>query len=358
MFLIVLLLHLLPRSGRVEAEEALRQAAAEDRKLDDWLAQSAQTDFDAQNKRDDASANADLYSVDLTMTDKTRRMKKEEVEDSFVRRDSVLTMDSLSAPPPVLSQTGHSHHPPGHPHSPHLHAVKSKVKESVQLAHERGARTISMRSSCRKYDAFAALENAMQPQHHLPPQEHLPEEISALRQQRLRKQSELLNDVLPQVVATNELNASTRQRLRSLFQPEKVLEFAPQRQQQQQQQQQQQLLAQQQQQQQQQQQIIERQRSLSMDEVTSVTSATSSHLFDQFHSNYNKNNNNNNEDAGANAEMGQRHRDLTQLPIEEHAHSASKLNSHRSHQNGSSNDVMQRASSYVSLAETEAGSEA
>jgi hypothetical protein len=73
--------------------------------------------------RDDSSVNDDLYSVDLI----------DERRQSNQMR-----------------------------HNAHKAASVSKIADSIKQAHERGARTISMLNSCKKYQAFGALDEAIQ----------------------------------------------------------------------------------------------------------------------------------------------------------------------------------------------------
>ena len=75
------------------------------------------------NNHDDGSVNDDLYSVDLIDERKQSNQMK---------------------------------------HNAFKAASKSKIADSIKQAHERGARTISMLNSCKKYKAFDALDDAIQ----------------------------------------------------------------------------------------------------------------------------------------------------------------------------------------------------
>lgn len=75
------------------------------------------------NNHDDGSVNDDLYSVDL-------------IDER--RQSNQMRHNAFKA------------------------ASKSKIADSIKQAHERGARTISMLNSCKKYKAFNALDEAIQ----------------------------------------------------------------------------------------------------------------------------------------------------------------------------------------------------
>jgi WD40 repeat protein len=110
--------------------------------------------------RDDASINDDLYSVDNI---KERRASAEQR------------------------------------HSAHKSASVSKIAESIQKAHERGPRTMSMLKSCRKYKAFGALDEAIHTEgvvKKVQLTEEEVEEIRAVRQRKIRGASTINSSFL------------------------------------------------------------------------------------------------------------------------------------------------------------------
>jgi hypothetical protein len=119
----------------------------------------------------------------------------------------------------------------------------SKLKESIQAIHEKGPRTVSMMKSCRKYSAFAALEEAI----HAPvsvgrvSQRVSHEELTKLRAEREKKHIDLLNDIVPTIpssigmssggaggVPSTQPTGATGGRVRrvdSLFHSKDILQF-------------------------------------------------------------------------------------------------------------------------------------
>lgn len=108
-----------PVPGGTHADEESEKSAEHSTAVDQML-MSLQTDV--KSHRDDASANEDLYSVGSN--------------------DVQLKLFV----PHKRRETSNS---------------KSKIAESIQQAHDRGPRTISMEKSCKKFDAYKELDNSM-----------------------------------------------------------------------------------------------------------------------------------------------------------------------------------------------------
>jgi hypothetical protein len=97
-------------------------------------------------------------------------------------------------------------------------SVKSKIMDSIKDVQSRGARTISMVNSCRKYSAFNALDQAISSGKNgtteIKP-DLTPEEIAEVRANRERKHKELLaslilNDTKPSSSISKEHSAGNR----------------------------------------------------------------------------------------------------------------------------------------------------
>jgi hypothetical protein len=115
-----------------EEKSGVRLNTAPSKEISIWEGEdkdnNKEVDFDkllssAAPNKDDSSVNDDLYSVSIIAERQAAERAK---------------------------------------HSAAVGAVKSKLAKSIQMAHERGARTIYMKNSCKKYKTFDALDTAIQ----------------------------------------------------------------------------------------------------------------------------------------------------------------------------------------------------